>query len=138
MSERERQVMKRLKEVVDKQRDEIRAKDRELGLKNEDVEAVSDEPLPPVRPPGQWLLARGWVPCSGGSPAPLGRILRALRGGDPSQGSAGPAWDSSHGGPSAESPPEQQRDRGTGDHAGTRASPHPAEVPRPRQPWLRP
>lgn len=42
MSERERQVMKRLKEVVDKQRDEIRAKDRELGLKNEDVEAVSD------------------------------------------------------------------------------------------------
>lgn len=42
MSERERQVMKRLKEVVDKQRDELRAKDRELGLKNEDVEAVSD------------------------------------------------------------------------------------------------
>lgn len=41
MSERERQVMKKLKEVVDKQRDEIRAKDRELGLKNEDVEAVS-------------------------------------------------------------------------------------------------
>lgn len=39
--------MKRLKEVVDKQRDEIRAKDRELGLKNEDVEAVSDDPLPP-------------------------------------------------------------------------------------------
>lgn len=35
--------MKRLKEVVDKQRDEIRAKDRELGLKNEDVEAVSDQ-----------------------------------------------------------------------------------------------
>lgn len=33
--------MKKLKEVVDKQRDEIRAKDRELGLKNEDVEAVS-------------------------------------------------------------------------------------------------
>lgn len=47
MSERERQVMKKLKEVVDKQRDEIRAKDRELGLKNEDVEAVSD-----VHPPG--------------------------------------------------------------------------------------
>lgn len=42
MSERERQVMKKLKEVVDKQRDEIRAKDRELTLKNEDVEAVSD------------------------------------------------------------------------------------------------
>lgn len=40
MSERERQVMKKLKEVVDKQRDEIRAKDRELGLKNEDVEAL--------------------------------------------------------------------------------------------------
>ncbi|XP_006768811.1 PREDICTED: RILP-like protein 1 [Myotis davidii] len=38
MSERERQVMKKLKEVVDKQRDEIRAKDRELGLKSEDVE----------------------------------------------------------------------------------------------------
>lgn len=42
MSERERQVMKKLKEVVDKQRDEIRAKDRELTLKNEDIEAVSD------------------------------------------------------------------------------------------------
>lgn len=41
MSERERQVMKKLKEVVDKQRDEIRAKDRELTLKNEDIEAVS-------------------------------------------------------------------------------------------------
>ncbi|XP_067862336.1 RILP-like protein 1 isoform X3 [Heptranchias perlo] len=40
MSERERQVMKKLKEVVDKQRDEIRAKDRELTLKNEDVEAL--------------------------------------------------------------------------------------------------
>lgn len=37
--------MKRLKEVVDKQRDELRAKDRELGLKNEDVEAVSDRDL---------------------------------------------------------------------------------------------
>lgn len=42
MSERERQVMIKLKEVVDKQRDEIRAKDRELTLKNEDIEAVSD------------------------------------------------------------------------------------------------
>lgn len=40
MTERERQVMKRLKEVVDKQRDEIRAKDRELTLKNDDIEAV--------------------------------------------------------------------------------------------------
>lgn len=46
MSERERQVMKKLKEVVDKQRDEIRARDRELGLKNEDVEAVSGSPRP--------------------------------------------------------------------------------------------
>lgn len=53
MSERERQVMKKLKEVVDKQRDEIRAKDRELGLKNEDVEAVSDIPLTCVHPPSQ-------------------------------------------------------------------------------------
>eukprot|EP00069_Balaena_mysticetus_P013397 bmy_01477T0 len=43
MSERERQVMKKLKEVVDKQRDEIRAKDRELGLKNEDVEAINHD-----------------------------------------------------------------------------------------------
>lgn len=43
MSERERQVMKRLKEVVDKQRDELRAKDRELGLKNEDVEALQQQ-----------------------------------------------------------------------------------------------
>ncbi|NWW87720.1 RIPL1 protein, partial [Rhynochetos jubatus] len=39
----ERQVMKKLKEVVDKQRDEIRAKDRELGLKNEDVEALQQQ-----------------------------------------------------------------------------------------------
>ncbi|XP_004844009.1 RILP-like protein 1 isoform X2 [Heterocephalus glaber] len=43
MSERERQVMKRLKEVVDKQRDEIRAKDRELGLKSEDVDALQQQ-----------------------------------------------------------------------------------------------
>ncbi|NWJ06200.1 RIPL1 protein, partial [Crypturellus undulatus] len=40
---KERQVMKKLKEVVDKQRDEIRAKDRELGLKNEDVEALQQQ-----------------------------------------------------------------------------------------------
>lgn len=40
MSERECQVMKKLKEVVDKQRDEIRDKDHELNLKNEDLEAV--------------------------------------------------------------------------------------------------
>ncbi|KAG8456032.1 hypothetical protein GDO86_002007 [Hymenochirus boettgeri] len=43
MSERERQVMKKLKEIVDKQRDEIRAKDRELVLKNEDVEALQQQ-----------------------------------------------------------------------------------------------
>lgn len=40
MPEKERQVMKKLKDIVDKQRDEIRAKDHELTLKNEDVEAV--------------------------------------------------------------------------------------------------
>ncbi|XP_054467203.1 RILP-like protein 1 [Anoplopoma fimbria] len=40
MSEKERQVMKKLKVLVDKQRDEIRAKDHELTLKNEDVEAL--------------------------------------------------------------------------------------------------
>lgn len=40
MSEKERQVMNKLKDLVDKQRDEIRAKDHELTLKNEDVEAV--------------------------------------------------------------------------------------------------
>lgn len=42
--------MKKLKEVVDKQRDEIRAKDRELTLKNEDIEAV--------RPHSQYLVWR--------------------------------------------------------------------------------
>lgn len=40
MSEKERQVMKKLKDLVDKQRDEIRAKDHELTLRNEDVEAL--------------------------------------------------------------------------------------------------
>ncbi|AWP07154.1 putative RILP-like protein 1 [Scophthalmus maximus] len=40
MSEKERQVMKKLGDLVDKQRDEIRAKDHELTLKNEDVEAL--------------------------------------------------------------------------------------------------
>ncbi|KAM9360779.1 RILP-like protein 1 [Symphorus nematophorus] len=40
MSEKERQMMKQLKDMVDKQRDEIRAKDHELTLKNEDVEAL--------------------------------------------------------------------------------------------------
>lgn len=39
MSEKETQVMK-LKDLVDKQRDEIRAKDHELSVRNEDVEAV--------------------------------------------------------------------------------------------------
>ncbi|XP_033952150.1 RILP-like protein 1 isoform X4 [Pseudochaenichthys georgianus] len=43
MTEKERQVMKKLKEVVDKQRDEIRAKDRELTLKNEDIEALQQQ-----------------------------------------------------------------------------------------------
>lgn len=40
MSEKERQMMMKLKDLVDKQRDEIRAKDHELTLRNEDVEAV--------------------------------------------------------------------------------------------------
>lgn len=40
MSEKEKQMMKTLKEIVDKQRDEIRAKDHELTLRNEDVDAV--------------------------------------------------------------------------------------------------
>ncbi|XP_020777352.1 RILP-like protein 1 isoform X5 [Boleophthalmus pectinirostris] len=43
MTEREKQVMKKLKEVVDKQRDEIRAKDREITLKNEDIEALQQQ-----------------------------------------------------------------------------------------------
>uniref|UniRef100_A0A8C6TBV8 RILP-like protein 1 n=1 Tax=Neogobius melanostomus TaxID=47308 RepID=A0A8C6TBV8_9GOBI len=43
MTERERQVMKKLKDVVDKQRDEIRAKDREVTLKNEDIEALQQQ-----------------------------------------------------------------------------------------------
>ncbi|KAM4720585.1 RILP-like protein 1 isoform 2-T2 [Anableps anableps] len=43
MTEREKQVMMKLKEVVDKQRDEIRAKDRELTLKNEDIEALQQQ-----------------------------------------------------------------------------------------------
>lgn len=40
MSEKERQVMKKLNNLVDKQRDEIRAKDHELTQRNEDVEAL--------------------------------------------------------------------------------------------------
>ncbi|KAJ8263697.1 hypothetical protein COCON_G00161540 [Conger conger] len=43
VSERERQVMNKLKEVVDRQRDEIRAKDRELALRSEDVEALQQQ-----------------------------------------------------------------------------------------------
>lgn len=38
--EKEQQIMKKLKDLVDKQRDEIRAKDHELTGRNEDVEAV--------------------------------------------------------------------------------------------------
>lgn len=57
--------MKKLKEVVDKQRDEIRAKDRELGLKNEDVEAVSDEP--PAPPPSRPAASTREVPRLPGS-----------------------------------------------------------------------
>nr|XP_014269467.1 RILP-like protein 1 isoform X1 [Maylandia zebra] len=41
MSEKEKQVMKKLQDLVDKQRDDIRAKDHELTLKNEDIEANS-------------------------------------------------------------------------------------------------
>lgn len=41
MSEKDKHMMKKLKDLVDKQRDEIRAKDHELTLKNDDVEAVS-------------------------------------------------------------------------------------------------
>lgn len=40
MSEKEKQGMKKLQDLVDKQRDDIRAKDHELTLKNEDIEAV--------------------------------------------------------------------------------------------------
>ncbi|KAK2837225.1 hypothetical protein Q5P01_014437 [Channa striata] len=40
MSEKERQVMKKLKDLVDKQKDEIRAKDHELTLRKEDAEAL--------------------------------------------------------------------------------------------------
>lgn len=35
--------MKKLKDLVEKQRDEIRAKDHELASRNEDVEAVRAE-----------------------------------------------------------------------------------------------
>ncbi|KAM4577219.1 RILP-like protein 1 isoform 2-T2 [Odontesthes bonariensis] len=40
MSEKENEVMKKLKDLVNKQRDEIRAKDRELLRRNEEVEAL--------------------------------------------------------------------------------------------------
>ncbi|KAM8886337.1 RILP-like protein 1 isoform 3-T3 [Spinachia spinachia] len=40
MSEKDRQEMKKLKDSVNKQRDEIRARDHELTLKNEDVDAL--------------------------------------------------------------------------------------------------
>ncbi|XP_008416797.1 RILP-like protein 1 isoform X2 [Poecilia reticulata] len=39
-SEKENQVIQKLKDLADKQRDEIRAKDHELTLRNEDVEAL--------------------------------------------------------------------------------------------------
>uniref|UniRef100_A0A096LRN9 Rab interacting lysosomal protein-like 2 n=1 Tax=Poecilia formosa TaxID=48698 RepID=A0A096LRN9_POEFO len=39
-SEKESQVIQKLKDLADKQRDEIRAKDHELTLRNEDVEAL--------------------------------------------------------------------------------------------------
>ncbi|XP_060927165.1 RILP-like protein 2 [Limanda limanda] len=40
MSEKERRVRKKLEDLVEKQRDEIRAKDHELTLRNEDVDAL--------------------------------------------------------------------------------------------------
>ncbi|KAM7391964.1 hypothetical protein PAMP_022610 [Pampus punctatissimus] len=40
MSEKERPVIKKLNNLVDKQRDEIRSKDHELTLRNDDVEAL--------------------------------------------------------------------------------------------------
>lgn len=38
--DKEQRIMKKLQDLVDKQRDEIRAKDHELTSRNEDVEAV--------------------------------------------------------------------------------------------------
>lgn len=40
MSEKEKRMMQKLEDLVEKQRDAIRAKDHELTLRNEDVEAV--------------------------------------------------------------------------------------------------
>lgn len=41
MVEKEKQVMTRLNRLVEKQRHQIQAKDHELTLKNDDIEAVS-------------------------------------------------------------------------------------------------
>lgn len=43
MSEKEKQMMHKLEDLVEKQRDAIRAKDHELTLRNEDVEAVRNQ-----------------------------------------------------------------------------------------------
>lgn len=43
MLEKERQIVKKLQDLVEKQRDEIRAKDHELASRSEDVEAVRAE-----------------------------------------------------------------------------------------------
>lgn len=43
MLEKERQIVKKLRDLVDKQKDEIQAKDHELASRNEDVEAVRAE-----------------------------------------------------------------------------------------------
>lgn len=43
--EKDSQVTKKLKDVVDKQRDEIRAKDHELAVRYEDIEAVRVYPI---------------------------------------------------------------------------------------------
>lgn len=40
LSEKEKQMVQKLKDLVEKQRDAIRAKEHELTLRNEDVEAV--------------------------------------------------------------------------------------------------
>ncbi|XP_038670136.1 RILP-like protein 1 isoform X5 [Scyliorhinus canicula] len=44
LSKKEREVMLKLKEVVDQQRDEIRAKGHEIYCKNEDVDAITKTP----------------------------------------------------------------------------------------------
>eukprot|EP00062_Callorhinchus_milii_P026232 gi/632988107/ref/XP_007882925.1/ PREDICTED: RILP-like protein 1 [Callorhinchus milii] len=43
LSKKEREVMLKLKEVVDRQRDELRAKDHEIYRKNDDVEALQQQ-----------------------------------------------------------------------------------------------